>query len=73
MGARVGVSTASVATGSWATWASTVAFTFGVGSAEGTSTLEQASMRIPMSTDRTTVIFISKTSGLPAIDVSQTQ
>ena len=50
-----GVSTPGVATGSWATRASTVAATLGVGSAEGTSALEQASMRVPMNTARTTV------------------
>ena len=55
VGAGVGISTVGVATGSWATRASTVAATFGVGSAEGTSALEQASMRVPMNTARTTV------------------
>ena len=43
---------------SWSTRASTVASTFGVGSAEGTSALEQASMRVPMSIVRTAVSFI---------------
>ena len=43
---------------SWSTRASTVAFTFGVGSAEDTLALEQASIRIPKSTARTTERFI---------------
>ena len=46
---------------SWATFASTVASILGVGSAGTGAALEQASTRVPISTARTTVSFITLT------------